>query len=167
MLKYTIGFIKRGNEILLLNREASTWMGSWNGVGGKLEAKETPLECILREVREETGIILENMQFKGIVTWKVDNQYDGGMYAFVGEVPVTHEYQTPIKTDEGILDWKKIDWIFHPENTGVANLQYFLEEMLQDEENYEHHFVYQGDEVKRFERKNLPALEEIKYPARQ
>ncbi|WP_047982800.1 NUDIX hydrolase [Ornithinibacillus californiensis] len=161
MLKYTIGFIKRGDEILLLNREASTWMGSWNGVGGKLEANETPMECILREVREETGIILENMQFKGIVTWKVDDQYDGGMYAFVGEAPEIYEYSTPIKTDEGILDWKTIDWIFHPENTGVANLQYFLAEMLQDEENYEHQFIYQEGEVEKFERKKLPILEEI------
>lgn len=32
-LKYTICFIKRGDEILLLNREKSSWMGSWNGVG--------------------------------------------------------------------------------------------------------------------------------------
>lgn len=54
MLKYTICFIKRADNILLLNREKPGWMGSWNGVGGKIETGETPIECILREIYEET-----------------------------------------------------------------------------------------------------------------
>lgn len=161
MLKYTIGFIRRGDEILLLNREKSTWMGSWNGVGGKLEKGESPRQCILREVLEETGIVLEEIEFKGLVTWEGDKSYHGGMYAFIGEVPESYEYTTPIKTDEGILDWKKIDWIFHPDNTGVANLQYFLQELLRDKEVYEHHFVYRNGNVEKFERKSLSIFEEI------
>jgi 8-oxo-dGTP diphosphatase len=162
MLKYTIGFIKRGSEILLLNREKSSWMGSWNGVGGKLEQDETPQDCIIREIREETGIIVEEVTFKGTVTWDVDNHYYNGMYAFVVEVPDTYEFKTPIKTDEGILDWKKIDWIFHPENTGIANLQYFLAEMLNGDQIFDYHFVYQGNHVESFKKKPLPVLEKIK-----
>ncbi|MCK5130449.1 MAG: NUDIX domain-containing protein, partial [Clostridiales bacterium] len=46
--KYTICFIKRNDEILLLNRENDSWMGCWNGVGGRLEDGESPTECILR-----------------------------------------------------------------------------------------------------------------------
>ncbi|MBC5636490.1 8-oxo-dGTP diphosphatase [Ornithinibacillus sp. BX22] len=161
MLHYTIGFIRRGDEILLLNREKSSWMGSWNGVGGKLDKGESPEACILRETYEETGIVLEEIQFKGLVTWNVDNSYTGGMYAFVGEVPESYPYPTPIKTAEGILDWKKVDWIFHPENTGVANLSYFLSEMLQNENVYEHHFTYQNSDVINFERKKLSLLEGV------
>lgn len=48
-----ICFIKQGEKILILNRNFPEWMGVWNGVGGKINDNETPLECILREVREE------------------------------------------------------------------------------------------------------------------
>lgn len=158
MLKYTICFIKRGDEILLLNREKSSWMGSWNGVGGKLEKGETPSDCILREIREETGIIVEDITFKGTVTWNVDARYTNGMYAFVAEVPVSYQYTTPIKTDEGILDWKKLDWIFHPDNTGVANLSYFLDDMLEGDQVFDYHFVYKGDQVVNFITKELAKI---------
>src|SRR5690625_4212210 len=151
MLKYTICFIKRGNEILMLNRESSSWMGMWNGVGGKLEKDETPLQCIIREVKEETGISLTDVEYKGNVTWGVDDSYSGGMYAYIAELPTTYEYPTPIKMEEGILDWKDIDWLLHPENAGVANLKYFLQLMLNDPRTYNHCFVYDGDEVKDFQ----------------
>jgi 8-oxo-dGTP diphosphatase len=158
MLKYTIAFIKRGNEILLLNRESSSWMGSWNGVGGKLEEGESPTECILREIREETGILLQDIAFKGTVTWNVDSQYHNGMYAFIAEVPESYDYFTPIKTEEGILDWKKSDWILHPENTGVANLHYFLSDMLQGNQAYDYHFVYKDNHVESFTQRKLADL---------
>ena len=151
VLKYTICFIKRGNEILMLNRESSSWMGMWNGVGGKLEKDETPLQCILREVKEETGISLIDVEYKGNVIWGVDESYSGGMYLFIAELPTTYEYPTPIKMEEGILDWKNIDWLLHPENMGVANLKYFFPKLLNDPHIYDHKFIYDGNEVKEFE----------------
>lgn len=147
MLKYTICFIKRGHEILMLNRESAQWMGMWNGVGGKLEMGETPLACILREVKEETGILLTDVEYKGNVTWEVHDSNSDGMYLFIAELPERYEYPTPIKMEEGILDWKSIDWLLHPENMGVANLKYFLPLMLNDQGVYDHRFVYEGDEV--------------------
>ncbi|GGA80897.1 NUDIX hydrolase [Ornithinibacillus halotolerans] len=155
MLTYTIGFIKRADEILLLNRESPSWMGSWNGVGGKIEKGETPLESITREVFEETGISLHSMQYKGKVTWVSTSGDYNGMYAFIGELPDAYELETPIKTVEGILDWKKLDWIFHSENTGVANLHYYLPIMLREEDIYEHHFVYKNKQVDYFERREI------------
>lgn len=139
MFKYTICFIKRGNQILLLNREKSSWMGSWNGVGGKFEKGESPTECILREVFEETGIKLKSLKYKGIVTWKTEENSIGGMYAFIAELPDDFKYETPIKMREGILDWKNIDWILNPENTGVAsNMSKYLPKMLNEDCKYEH-----------------------------
>lgn len=152
MFRFTICFIKRGNEILLLNREHSSWMGMWNGVGGKLEENEDPRTCILREIKEETGITVTEVEYKGNVKWKAaDNSYEGGMYAYVANLAESYEYDTPLKMDEGILDWKKTDWILHPENTGVANLKYFLPLMLHDDRTYNHCFIYDGDEVKDFQ----------------
>ncbi|MFD2042951.1 NUDIX domain-containing protein [Ornithinibacillus salinisoli] len=156
MLKYTIAFIKRGEEILLLNRESSTWMGSWNGVGGKIEKDETPTECIIREIKEETGLKVESVDYRGTVTWNVNSlNVNSGMYAFVVELPSTYHYYTPIKTVEGILDWKKVDWIFHPENTGVANLNYFLSQILDNDEIYNYHFSYRNGEVHEFKTSSI------------
>lgn len=145
-LKYTICFIKRDDEILLLNREKPSWMGSWNGVGGKFEEGETPRECVLREVYEETNIKLKDVQLKGVVTWNVDGIKNGGMYLFMQEVPQNFNYKVPIKTREGILDWKKVDWIINPENTGVAhNLPKFLPKMLNDTGIFQYHCVFKED----------------------
>lgn len=153
MFKYTICFIKRGNEILMLNRESPSWMGMWNGVGGKLEKDETPKQCILREVKEETGISLSDVEYKGNVIWgnEESESYYGGMYAFIARLPDTYEYNTPVKMDEGILDWKNINWLLHPENMGVANFTYFLPKMLNDPHTYDHKFTYVGDEVTEFQ----------------
>lgn len=150
-LKFTICFIKRGNSILLLNRETPAWMGMWNGVGGKLEDGETPTECIIREIKEETGIQLTEATFKGVVTWQAtDGTGAGGMYAFIAEVPEDYTYETPVRHEEGILDWKDLDWVLHPDNVGVCNLQYFLPTLFNDDANYEHRFVYDGDDVHNF-----------------
>ncbi|WP_339229006.1 8-oxo-dGTP diphosphatase [Oceanobacillus sp. FSL K6-2867] len=147
MFKYTICFIRRGDELLMLNREKSIWMGRWNGVGGKVESGETPTECILREVKEETGISLPFVHYKGTVTWGDKSQYSGGMYAYVAELPSDYTFQTPVKTEEGILDWKKVDWVLHPENSGIANLNYYLLRLLEEENTYEYRFIYEGDDV--------------------
>lgn len=52
----------------MLNRHKPVWMGIWNGVGGKIEMGETPLEGVLREVEEETGLQIEQIEYKGTVT---------------------------------------------------------------------------------------------------
>ncbi|SCN45286.1 MutT/Nudix [Bacillus cereus] len=49
----------------MLNREYDPVKGLWNGVGGKIEKGETPLENAIREIKEETNIVVE-----GILDWK-------------------------------------------------------------------------------------------------
>jgi len=82
MLKFTICFIKQEDRILLLNREKPSWMGCWNALGGKIEPNENPRSSALREFKEESGIILDDIHFKGIVTWIVDGKWVGGMYVY-------------------------------------------------------------------------------------
>ncbi|EFU43862.1 mutT/nudix family protein [Paenibacillus vortex V453] len=163
MLKYTIGFIKRGNEILMLNRNSSPDMGKWNGVGGKFEEGETPLECIIRETYEETGIRLkkEDVIYSGAVTWASENGRSG-MYAFITEVPHDFEYTAPIEMVEGILCWKKIQWVCDEKNLGVVgHVPHFLPKMLSDEKQYEHRFFFSNGTVKKYEQ--IPLSDELTF----
>ncbi|RNA70176.1 NUDIX hydrolase [Alteribacter keqinensis] len=145
MLNFTICFIKRGNEILLLNREKGSWMGRWNGVGGKIEPGETPLQGVLREVKEETGLVLTDIDHKGNVTWVIDGADYGGMYVYIAEIPEQTSYPTPVKREEGILDWKTREWLIDKENTGLADFMYFLPQMLDGENKHTYRYYYEGD----------------------
>ena len=70
MLKYTLCLIKNGDQFLLLNRLKKPQMGTWNGVGGKIESGETPRESVIREIFEETGILLKELVYAGNVIFK-------------------------------------------------------------------------------------------------
>ena len=75
MKQTTLCYMERGDQYLMLHRvkkanDASH--GKWIGVGGKCEADESPDECMLREVREETGLSISRWQYRGIVTFVSD-----------------------------------------------------------------------------------------------
>ncbi len=150
MIKYNICFIKRGDEILLLNRKFAPWMGRWNGVGGKLEMGEEPRDAMIREIAEETNLEpdLYRLHYKGMITWNDDDASFGGMYLYVAEVPAGFAYPTPVRTEEGILHWMPIDWMMDEDNGGVvSNIPRFLESALSDTNCYEHHCYYRKDEL--------------------
>ncbi|EUJ42029.1 NUDIX hydrolase [Brochothrix campestris] len=120
MLKYTICFIKYHDSLLLLNRLKAPWMGSWNGVGGKLEPNETPQACIIREIHEETGIRLDKVTARGEMRWTNFGTANGGMYLFTAEL-TKKPFVGPQVSIEGLLDFKTIEWVLSPDNTGVVN----------------------------------------------
>ena len=152
MFKYNFCLFKKNDEILLLNRIKSPWMGCWNGIGGKLEKDEMPRDAMIREIEEETGIQEYALNFKGVVTWTWNNTPHGGMYIYLADISDEYRYETPLVTEEGILDWKKIDWILDPENAGIAkNIPSILNHMLNDDKCYNHHCVYDGDDLVKWE----------------
>lgn len=150
MMKYNICFVRRGDEILLLNRDRAPWMGCWNGVGGKLEYNETPRDSMIRELYEETNIRDKDcrLTFKGLVTWTSEGKNLGGMYLYLAELPEDYIYETPAKTEEGILDWKSTQWILTAGNAGIAaNIPKSLELILNDPNCYEHHCTYKNGKL--------------------
>jgi len=103
---------------------------------------------MIREIEEETGIKNYDLQFKGLVTWTGDDFDFGGMYAYIAEVPESFDYVTPMKTDEGILDWKTFEWIMNNNNVGiVSNIPITLPMMLSDAASYDHHCVYRNGKL--------------------
>jgi 8-oxo-dGTP diphosphatase len=147
VLKYTICFIIRDRQCLLLNRHQAPVQGLWHGIGGKLEKGEKPADGVIREVREETGIELAAVTFKGLVTWKEGGEEDG-MYAFIAHMPKHFEYATPREVREGILAWKDLSWMMAADNQGVAaHVKKFLPVMLTDPHCYEHRCVFAGSRL--------------------
>jgi len=169
MLKYTICFIQYGDELLLLNRLKSPNMGLWNGIGGKLEANETPLQSIIREIAEETGLIVEpdQVQPAGVVRWISShddcNEAQSGMYVFYCNLQEEKLHiDTPVAVDEGILMWKSLSWVLHEHNAGIVdNIQHFLPVILQGNLQLEHIFTYNDqDELVAYRTKPLEWLAE-------
>lgn len=73
----------------------------WIGIGGKFEYGESPEDCMLREVREETGLKAESWRYRGIVTFVSDEWGTEYMHLFT-----CTDFSGSIKDcDEGVLEW--------------------------------------------------------------
>ena len=90
--------------------------GKWLGIGGKIKENETPEECNIREVLEETGLKLRSAHFCGIIGFRADMYEDEDMYLFTSDsfepqedaarehFQKTGEYLLP-ECSEGELAW--------------------------------------------------------------
>lgn len=68
----TLCYIEKEDSYLMLHRikkEVDVNKDKWIGVGGHFEENESPEECLLREVKEETGLTLLSWQFRGMITF--------------------------------------------------------------------------------------------------
>ena len=107
----TLCYIEQDDKYLLLHRvkkKNDINENKWIGVGGHFEAGESPDECLLREVFEETGLTLNSYKFRGIVTFLSDDDPAEYMCLYTSD-----SFSGTIKTcDEGTLEWiKKEDFL--------------------------------------------------------
>ena len=104
--------MEKGNQYLMLHRvkkEHDINKDKWIGVGGKFEDKESPEDCLLREVREETGLTLTSWKFRGIITFVTDRYETEFMHLYTadgweGEM---------IECNEGNLEWLEKKEVFN------------------------------------------------------
>lgn len=104
MKNTSLCYIERGNEYLMLHRvkkENDENRDKWIGVGGKFEEGESPEDCMLREVREETGLELISWRYRGIVTFVSDRWGTEYMHLFTAD-RYTGELA---RCEEGELEW--------------------------------------------------------------
>ena len=72
MKNTTLCYIEKEDQYLMLHRvkkENDENKDKWIGVGGKMEAGESPEDCLLREIKEETGLTLTDYRYRGLVTF--------------------------------------------------------------------------------------------------
>lgn len=100
----TLCYIERNNQYLMLHRtkkEHDANEGKWIGVGGKFEQNETPEECLIREVKEETGLTLKKYKLRGFITFVSDKWETEYMFLYIAT-----EYEGELsECDEGELAW--------------------------------------------------------------
>ncbi len=100
----TLVYLERGEAYLMLHRtkkENDINRDKWIGVGGKLEAGESPEDCMRREVKEETGLTVTSFRLSGVVTF-VSSEAPTE-YMFLYTVDGWEGEQTAC--DEGELAW--------------------------------------------------------------
>ncbi len=136
----------------MLLRKYPPNQGLWNGVGGHLENGESPHTGCLREIEEETGYTVQELTFRGLLTWQGYEVPPGGLYVFTAPAP----QQEPIQTDEGHLAWKKRDWVFSS-NEVVSNIHHFGPFLFHETPPCIHHFDYQDGEILSYHQHALPA----------
>ena len=104
MKNTTLCYIERDGQYLMLHRvkkENDENRDKWIGIGGKFEAGESPEDCVLREVREETGLTLTDYRYCGIITFVSDRWETEYMHLF----HATGFEGTIRDCDEGVLEW--------------------------------------------------------------
>jgi len=75
-----IGFITKNSKILCIKRKKEPWVGMLSLPGGKMERGETETECLTREIREETGYIIEPLKRDPVVVSKIKYKGQSAMY---------------------------------------------------------------------------------------
>lgn len=140
----TLCYIEKDDSYLMLHRTAKENdinKEKWIGVGGHFEADESPVDCLLREVAEETGLRLNSWHFHGVVTFISDEWPTEYMFLYTSD-----DFDgNIIACDEGELEWVP--------KTGISGLdlwegdRIFLKYLLEGVDFGSLKLRYEGDEL--------------------
>lgn len=101
----TLCYVKHDGKTLMIHRikkKNDMHQGKWNGLGGKLEAGESPEECAIREINEECGLRVVHPLLKGVLTFPAFDDFED-WYVFVFLVKEFEGELTDSR--EGYLSW--------------------------------------------------------------
>ena len=144
MILSTLVYIEKAGQYLMLHRtkkKNDINQDKWIGIGGKFEAGESPEDCLLREVREETGLELAAWQFRGIVTFVPEGGETEYMHLFTAE-DYTGEL---IDCDEGELAWIDCDALY--DLTLWEGDRIFLRLLRENQPFFSLKLCYRGDKL--------------------
>lgn len=140
----TLCYIEKDGQYLLMYRQGKSNDendGKYIGVGGHVEKGETPEECVLREVLEETGLKLNSYRLRGLITFVFENK-DEIAYLYTSD---DFEGQPKEFCNEGILKWVDKDKIL---DLPIWEGDKIFLKLLNESDNYfSLKLVYNGDDL--------------------
>lgn len=157
MKKTTLCYIVNDDNWLMLYRNKKPDdpnEGKWLGIGGRIEPGETPDECNLREVMEETGLRLRSSVFCGVIRFRSDTYEDEDMYLYYsddfepGDETALRRYQ-----EEGVYELPECDegelrWIPSAELSGLPMWEgdkAFLSQLMKGKREISMTLRYEGE----------------------
>lgn len=147
MRNTSLCYIEHDGRYLMLHRvkkERDENRDKWIGIGGKFQEGESPEDCVRREVREETGLELLELRYRGIVTFVSNEWGTEYMHLFT-----SRDLKGAVKTD---CDEGNLEWI---EKTRLLSLpiwegdKIFLRLLDTDEPFFSLKLCYRGDRLTR------------------
>ena len=164
MRNTTLCYIEKNGQYLMLHRikkDQDQSRGKWLGIGGKFEDRESPDECLLREVSEETGLTLTSYRLRGIVTFISDiyeteymflytaDGYKGELFEEADGSVTPMRVGKKIPCNEGVLKWVDIEAV--PSLELWEGDRIFLERLRTTDEFFTLKLCYEGDSLISYE----------------
>lgn len=134
----TLLFVLKDNQILLIRKKRGLGAGNINGPGGHIELGESPMQCAVRETREELKITPLNVSARGELRFHSDDFPKIHCYVFVAT-----DYQgSATETAEAIPLWTAVDKI--PYEEMWEDDCFWLPQVLQGN-SIDGRFVFEGE----------------------
>lgn len=140
----TLCYLEKDGMYLMMHRtkkEQDISQGKWLGVGGHFERNESPEDCMIREVWEETGYTPLAWQLRGLVTFITDTTEAEYMHLFT----VTAFEGEAHECNEGDLVWVKKEDV--PNLNVWEGDRLFLRLLAEDAPFFSMKLVYEGDHL--------------------
>ena len=138
----TLCYIEKDDKYLMLHRVSKkndVNKDKWIGVGGHFESGESPEDCLLREVKEETGLTLTSYRFRGILTFNFNDNESEYICLYTAD-----GFEGELREcDEGTLEWVPKDEI---DNLNLwTGDKIFFDLLRKDAPFFSPKLQYQGD----------------------
>lgn len=146
MAEQTLCHIINKNKLLLKKATRGVSQGMWNGLGGKIDENESSTECVIREVKEETGLDITDLQYHGLMQFYFHGK---------NEPLKVHLYSTtnfegePRGTEEGELQWFNINEL--PYEQMWEDDKYWLNHMLENKKFNANFYFNENKKITKYE----------------
>jgi len=143
MILATLCYVKQDGCTLMVYRNKKPndiHEGKWNGLGGKFEVGESPEECVIREIYEESGLSIRNPKMCGLLTFP--NFKGNDWYVFV--FTATEFGGDLIDSPEGRLEWIPDEKVL---NLNLWESDHIFMPWIQEGKFFSAKFDYEGDKM--------------------
>lgn len=131
-------YLIKDNEVVVTKyKKGNKKEGYYDIPGGKIEKGESPKQTAIREMKEETGIEIQNLKYKGIMTI----EYPDRMFIF--DTFISKEYEgEPQEFEENTSEWIDIDKLLKKEKI-LSNIilldKFLIKGLIDDNRNFNLH----------------------------